>query len=241
MFCYFVSLFKKKPLSFRNKLQYFLVKKLQISNREAQRLLFEGKVSVDGLVRAANVSIEPEQEIRFENTILQASKTFKYIAFNKPVGIETTLNKSIDRNISRILPFNDVFNVGRLDKASEGLLILTDDGRIYDKILRNENKIEKEYLVEVDKPITELFLEKMRTGVEIMGRMTLPCQISTLDNRTFRIVLIQGLNRQIRRMCYKLGYEVTSLCRIRIGDLHLGDLKSGDWRFFEISEVLKSE
>ena len=231
----------KKTLSFRNKLQYFLVKKLQISNREAQRLLFEGKVSVDGLVTAANVSVEPEQEIRFENTILQASKTFKYIAFNKPIGIETTLNKSIDRNISRILPFDDVFNVGRLDKASEGLLILTDDGRIYDKILRNENKIEKEYLVKLDKPLDDLFLNKMRSGVEIMGRLTLPCNVDLVDEHTFRIILVQGLNRQIRRMCYKLSYEVTSLCRVRIGNLHLGDLKSGDWRFFEIGEVLKSE
>jgi 23S rRNA pseudouridine2604 synthase len=241
MFCYYVSLLKKKPLSFRNKLQYFLVKKLQISNREAQKLLFEGKVSVDGLVTAANISVEPEQEIRLENTILQASKTFKYIAFNKPVGIETTLNKSIDRNISQILPFDDVFNVGRLDKASEGLLILTDDGRIYDKILRNENKIEKEYIVKLNRPLDHLFLGKMRSGVEIMGRMTLPCKVEFVDEYTFRIVLVQGLNRQIRRMCYKLGYEVTSLCRIRIGNLQLGDLKSGDWRFFEISQVLKSE
>ncbi len=228
-------------MSFRNKLQYFLVKRLQISNREAQSLLFEGKVSIDGHITSANVTIEPEQEISVENSIIQTAKNFKYIAFYKPRGIETTLNMAIENNISQILPFEDVFNVGRLDKASEGLLILTDDGRIYDKILRNEHKIEKEYLVELDKPFDDFFIEKMSSGVEIMGKMTLPCQVVAINDRCFKIILIQGLNRQIRRMCYKQGYEVTLLKRIRIENLHLGDLKSGDWRFFELDEVLKSE
>jgi 23S rRNA pseudouridine2604 synthase len=232
---------KKTALSFRNKLQHFLVQKLQISNREAQSLLFEGKVRIDGLITSANVTIEPEQEISVENKVIQAPKNFKYVAFHKPRGIETTLNQAIADNLSKILPFDDVFNVGRLDKASEGLLILTDDGRIYDKILRNEHKIEKEYLVELDKPFDYSFIERMSSGIEIMGKITLPCQVVAVDERCFKIVLIQGLNRQIRRMCYKLGYEVTLLKRVRIGNLHLGDLKSGDWRFFELEEVLKSE
>jgi 23S rRNA pseudouridine2604 synthase len=228
-------------LGFSRKLKYFLVKKLQISNNEAQKLLSEGQILVDGKSLTENILISPEQEICLENTVLQEAKVFKYLAFYKPRGIETTLNRSIPDNISYLLPFHDLFHVGRLDKASEGLLILSDDGRIYDKVLRNEHKIEKEYVVTLDKPFDDYFLEKMSSGVEIMGKMTLPCKVWCVDGYTFRIILVQGLNRQIRRMCYKLGHEVTLLKRVRIGNLLLGDLKSGDWRFFEPAEVLKSQ
>ena len=227
-------------MSFRIKLQFFLVKRLGISNKEAQNLLIEKKVLINGVPTSANINIEPEDEIRVENEVIQYSRTFKYIAFYKPRGIETTLNKSIEDNISEILPFDDIFHVGRLDKASEGLLILTDDGRIYDKVLRNENKVEKEYVVKVDKPIDTNFLEKMGSGVQILGKTTLPCSISAVDDFIFKIILEQGLNRQIRRMCYKLGYEVTYLCRIRIGNILLGDLKPGEWRHLEKAEILKN-
>ncbi len=225
-------------MSFRNKLQYFLVKKLQISNIEAQKLLSDRKIYVNGKSTSANISIEPEFEIRYENSILQSSKNFKYLAYYKPRGTETTLNNEIPDNLISILPFEGVFPVGRLDKASEGLLILTDDGRIYDKILRNEHKIEKEYIVTVDKPIDNAFLTSMANGIKIMGKTTLPCQLEMLDESCFKIVLTQGLNRQIRRMCYKLGYEVTSLKRIRIGNLRLENLAVGQWRHFDIRGVL---
>ncbi|MCP9756801.1 pseudouridine synthase [Lacihabitans sp. CCS-44] len=225
-------------MSFRNKLQYFLVKKLQISNSEAQKLLFERKITVNGKSTSANILIEPEFEIRYENEILQLSKNFKYLAFNKPRGIETTLNSEISDNLISILPFEGLFPVGRLDKASEGLLILTDDGRIYDKILRNEHKTEKEYIVKVDKTIDRSFLDNMAIGVKIMGKTTLPCQLELINENCFKITLIQGLNRQIRRMCYKLGYEVISLKRTRIGNLRLEDLGVGEWRHFEIKDVL---
>lgn len=225
-------------MSFRNKLQYFLVKKLQISNSEAQKFLYERKITVNGKSTSANILIEPEFEIRYENEILQSSKDFKYLAFYKPRGVETTLNSEIADNLLSILPFEGVFPVGRLDKASEGLLILTDDGRIYDKILRNEHKTEKEYIVIIDKPMDNAFLTIMANGVKIMGKTTLPCQLEMINENCFKITLIQGLNRQIRRMCYKLGYEVISLKRTRIGNLKLEDLGLGEWRHFEIKDIL---
>lgn len=224
-------------MSFRNKLQYFLVKKLQISNSEAQKLLYNRKIFINGVSTSANILIEPEFEIRYENEILQSSKTFKYLAFYKPRGIETTLNSEIPDNLWSILPFEGLFPVGRLDKASEGLLILTNDGRIYDKILRNEHKTEKEYMVVVDKPIDNTFLTSMANGIKIMGKTTLACQLDFIDDNCFKITLIQGLNRQIRRMCYKLGYEVTHLKRTRIGNLKLENLKVGQWRHFDIKDI----
>lgn len=224
-------------MSFRNKLQYFLVKKLQISNTEAQKLLYNRKIFINGVSTSANILIEPEFEIRYENEILQSSKTFKYLAFYKPRGIETTLNSEIPDNLWSILPFEGLFPVGRLDKASEGLLILTDDGRIYDKILRNEHKTEKEYMVVVDKPIDNTFLTSMANGIKIMGKITLACQLDFIDDNCFKITLIQGLNRQIRRMCYKLGYEVTHLKRTRIGNLKLENLEVGQWRHFDIKDI----
>ncbi|MDP1813501.1 MAG: pseudouridine synthase [Leadbetterella sp.] len=224
-------------MSFRNKLQYFLVKKLQISNSEAQKLLFNRKIFINGVSTSANMLIEPEFEIRYENEILQSSKNFKYLAFYKPRGIETTLNSEISDSLWSILPFEGLFPVGRLDKASEGLLILTDDGRIYDKILRNEHKTEKEYMVVVDKPIDNTFLTSMANGIKIMGKTTLACQLDFIDDNCFKITLIQGLNRQIRRMCYKLGFEVTHLKRTRIGNLKLENLEIGQWRHFDIKDI----
>ncbi|MCP9770279.1 pseudouridine synthase [Lacihabitans sp. LS3-19] len=226
-------------MSFRNKLQYFLVKKLEISNRDAQKLLIERKIYLNGEPTSANLEIKAEDEILYNGNVLQAAKIFKYIAFYKPRGIETTLNQNIGENLANILPFQDVFPVGRLDKASEGLLLLTDDGRLYDKVLRNEHKTEKEYQVQLDKPIDEEFLKNMANGVKIMGKTTLSCRLKKIDNQMFSIVLVQGLNRQIRRMCYKLGYEVLYLKRNRIGNLELGELKPGEWRHIDIKTVFK--
>lgn len=222
-------------MGFSTKLQYFLVRQLGISNREVRQLLMEKKVKINGNVVSSNPEVEPEDEIKVDGKIVQAAKTFKYLAYYKPRGVETTLNPEIPDNLIKILPFSDVFPVGRLDKASEGLLILTDDGRYYDKILRKENKTEKEYLVQVDKPITEEFIENMASGIKIVGKMTLPCKVMRVSDMEFRIVLIQGLNRQIRRMCYKLGYEVLFLQRIRIGNVFLDKLEPGMWR--EISKT----
>jgi 23S rRNA pseudouridine2604 synthase len=225
-------------MSFRNRLQYFLVKRLQISNKAALELIIHKRVTINGELVGTNLDLKPEDEVIYEGQILQEGRYFEYIAYYKPRGIETTFNTEIADNLKQILPFSDdVFPIGRLDKESEGLLLLTNDGRLYDKILRHENKTEKEYFVTVDKPIDDNFVEKMSSGIKIMGRLTLPCKVVKIDNFVFKIILIQGLNRQIRRMCYKLNYEVTRLVRIRIGDIELGELRAGEWRVFNPKSV----
>ncbi len=224
-------------MTFRNRLQYLLVVRLQISNKKALSLIFSGKVLVNGSVVQSNCEIKQTDEVVYAGQILQEAKKLIYIAYYKPRGIETTLNTAIADNLKAILPFEeDVFPVGRLDKESEGLLLLTNDGTVYDKILRNENKTEKDYIVQVDKSITTDFLQAMSSGIVIMGKKTLPCKLIQMDDFTFKITLIQGLNRQIRRMCYKLNYEVLSLKRVRIGEIHLGDLKAGEFRVGESSD-----
>ncbi len=222
-------------MTFRSRLQYFLVKKLRISNKDALALIFEGKISLNGNRCVQNVEIRSSDEIKYEEKILQVGKTMVYYAYYKPRGIETTLNEQITDNLKQSLPINDkdVFPIGRLDKDSEGLLLLTNDGSIYDKILRNEHKIEKEYWVELDKPVTDDFIQKMSSGIEIMGKMTLPCVVKKSGEYAVTIILVQGLNRQIRRMCYKLNYEVLSLKRIRIGRIFLGNLQSNQYFIFD--------
>lgn len=217
-------------MTFRNRLQYLLVVRLQISNKEALNIIFSGKVLVNNIVAKSNCEITQTDEVLYEGKVLQEAKKLIYIAYYKPRGIETTLNTAIEDNLKAILPFEEeVFPVGRLDKESEGLLLLTNDGTVYDKILRNENKTEKDYIVQVDKPITTDFLQAMSSGIVIMGKKTLPCKLIQINDFTFKITLIQGLNRQIRRMCYKLDYDVLSLKRVRIGNIHLGDLKVGEF------------
>ena len=221
-------------MTFRHRLQYLLVVRLQISNKEALKLIFSGEISVNNIAVKANCEIGETDDVVFEGKVLKESKKLIYVAFYKPRGIETTLNEVISDNLKNILPFQEeVFPVGRLDKASEGLLLLTNDGTIYDKILRNENKTEKEYIVQIDRQITADFFEAMASGIIIMGKKTLPCTLVQLDDFSFKITLIQGLNRQIRRMCYKLNYEVLSLKRTRIGNILLGDLKAGEYRFLD--------
>lgn len=221
-------------MTFRNRLQYLLVWKLRVSNRRALEIILSGAVLINGMPAYTNIELEQTDEVVYNNEVLKEGKKLIYIAFYKPRGIETTLNRAIADNLKAILPFEEeLFPVGRLDKESEGLLFLTNDGTLYDKMLRNENKTEKEYIVTVDKLIDEHFLVSMANGIRIMGKMTLPCRIEKIDDFTFRIILIQGLNRQIRRMCYKLDYEVLRLIRVRIGTIELGDLVAGGYRILK--------
>ena len=225
-------------MTFRNRLQYLLVVRLQISNKEALNLIFLGKVLVNGIATKSNNELTITDEVMYEGVVLQEAKKLIYVAFYKPRGIETTLNTAIANNLKDILPFKEpVFPVGRLDKESEGLLFLTNDGRVYDQMLRNENKTEKDYIVQVDKLITTDFLKAMSSGVIIMGKKTLPCEITKIDDFTFKITLIQGLNRQIRRMCYQLDYEVVKLKRVRIGNVFLKDLQAGEWSLVDCLEI----
>ena len=218
-------------MTFRNRIQYLLVKKLRVSNQQALEIILSGNVMLNGIPVRTNAELSQSDEVVYKGELLKEGKNPIYIAFYKPRGIETTLNTDIPYNLKAILPFEEgIFPVGRLDKESEGLLLLTNDGTLYDKILRNENKTEKDYIVTVDKEIDSYFLEAMAGGIKIMGKMTLPCTIVKLDNFIFRITLVQGLNRQIRRMCYKLHYEVLKLVRVRIGKLELEDLMPGEHR-----------
>jgi 23S rRNA pseudouridine2604 synthase len=221
-------------MTFRRRLQYFLVKKLRVSNKKAIEYIISSDVSVNNIICNENIEIKTTDEIAFKNEVLQVGKKLVYIAFYKPTGVETTLNTALKDNLRQILPFEeDVFPVGRLDKASEGLLLLTNDGQIFDKTLRKEYAIEKEYEVEVDNEISEEFLQKMAEGVIIMGEITLPAKLRKLASRKFNIILKQGLNRQIRRMCFKLGYEVVSLKRIRIGEISIDNLKPLEYKYLQ--------
>lgn len=201
------------------------------SRRGADRLINEGKIKINGELAQLGSKVEPGDDVRLNGKPVHIAGDYVYIALNKPVGITSTTEKDIEGNIVDFVnhPLR-IFHIGRLDKDSEGLILLTNDGDIVNEILRAENKNEKEYIVTVDKPITADFLKKMETGVEILDTVTLPCETEKLSKYVFKLILRQGLNRQIRRMCAALGYKVVKLQRIRIMNIHLGDLPLGQWR-----------
>ncbi|WP_062351218.1 23S rRNA pseudouridine(2604) synthase RluF [Bacillus kwashiorkori] len=201
------------------------------SRRGADKLIADGRVTINGQRATIGSQVEPGDDIRIDGNPIRVGGNYVYIALNKPVGITSTTDRSIKGNIVDLVnhPLR-VFHIGRLDKDSEGLILLTNDGDIVNKILRAENKHEKEYIVSVDKPITPEFLKRMSEGVRILGTKTLPCKTVQLSKYDFRIILTQGLNRQIRRMCAALGYKVRRLQRIRIMNIHLGNLAPGQWR-----------
>jgi 23S rRNA pseudouridine2604 synthase len=217
----------------------FLIKKLQVSGKTAISLIQEKKVYVNNSPATQQQPISKKDEITFEGKMLQASKEHFYLAYYKPRGIECTSNKEISQNLSEALPeLPDFFPVGRLDKDSEGLLLLTNDGKLYRQIAPSEALKEKEYLVIVDKPLTEEAIQKMSSGMVIMGRTTRPCSVIPIDDFTFQIILTQGLNRQIRRMCYKLGYKVKVLKRTRIMSITLGKLLPGQYITLTKEDIL---
>ncbi|MGK7376790.1 23S rRNA pseudouridine(2604) synthase RluF [Planococcus sp. 1R117A] len=202
------------------------------SRRGADKFIEDGRVTINGERAELGSKVQPGDEVRVDgNLIEQPKQQYVYIALNKPVGITSTTERHIEGNIVDFVnhPLR-IFHVGRLDKDSEGLILLTNDGDIVNEILRAENEHEKEYIVKVDMPVTESFLKKMSEGVEILDTKTLPTTTEKLSKYSFRIILRQGLNRQIRRMCSALGYEVRGLKRIRIMNIQLGDLPVGEWR-----------
>lgn len=209
------------------------------SRREADRMLEQGRITVNGAEPELGTKVSDEDEIMVDGiSIRKTEEEHVYIALNKPVGIVCTTDTKREKN--NIVEFVNhpkrIFPVGRLDKPSEGLILLTSDGDIVNKILRARNNHEKEYIVRVDKPITPQFLHKMRNGVPILGVITNKCEVEQIDTLSFRIILTQGLNRQIRRMCEYLGYEVKKLKRIRIMNIKL-DLPIGKWRDLTKSEM----
>lgn len=211
------------------------------SRRAADKLLEEGRITINGVIPELGTKVSDEDEIFVDGvSIRKTEEEHVYIAFNKPVGIVCTTDtkREKDNIIDYIKHPKRVFPIGRLDKPSEGLILLTSDGDIVNKILRSKNNHGKEYIVRVDKPITPTFLNKMRNGVPILDRVTKKCEVEQIDTMTFRIVLTQGLNRQIRRMCEYLGYDVKKLKRIRVLNIKL-DLPVGKWRDLTKEELLE--
>lgn len=211
------------------------------SRRVADGLIDSGRVTVNGQVAVMGLKVTAEDEIRVDGNLISHKPPTVYIALNKPRGIECTTNRKTRNNIVDFVKHKErIFPVGRLDKDSEGLILLTNDGDIVNKILRARNNHEKEYIVRVNRPINAEFIRRMGQGVPILGTVTRKSVVEKLDDYTFRIILTQGLNRQIRRMCEYLGYTVVALKRIRIMNILLGDLKLGTYRNLsplELSEL----
>jgi len=207
------------------------------SRREADKWIDAGRVTCNGRLAALGTRVGEGDEVCIDGKPIGAKKQQIYIALNKPVGVTCTTEAHIEENIIDLVGYPErIFPIGRLDKDSEGLILLTNDGDIVNEILRAENNHEKEYLVTVDRPITDLSLEMMASGVKIMGELTKPCRVSRIDRESFRMILTQGLNRQIRRMCSALGYKAQRLERVRIMNIHLGALTPGQWRHLTDTE-----
>lgn len=207
------------------------------SRREADRLISEGRVTINAIRARVGAELVEGDDVRVDGNALQARSSAKgkrrhvYIALNKPVGVTSTTEAGVKGNIVDLIDHQQrIFPIGRLDKDSEGLILLTSNGDIVNRILRAENKLEKEYLVVVNHPVTDAFLRGMSRGVPVHGQTTLPCKTGKLGRQGFRIVLTQGLNRQIRLMAAHFGFRVKQLLRVRIGNVRLGHLKPGQWR-----------
>ncbi|MBU3016430.1 23S rRNA pseudouridine(2604) synthase RluF [Paraglaciecola agarilytica] len=205
------------------------------SRREADKLIDSNRVTINGVIPELGTKVLPGDEVRVDGNLVKASAENKsdrvYLAYHKPVGITCTTERHVKGNIIDAIGHRQrIFPIGRLDKPSEGLIFLTSDGDIVNKILRAENAHDKEYIVTVDRPLTERFIQAMAAGVPILDTVTKPCTVTMQSKFVFRIILTQGLNRQIRRMCEYLGYGVTKLKRSRIMSIRLAGLKVGQWR-----------
>ncbi len=210
------------------------------SRREVDKLIEAKRVTINGVVCGLGAIVKPEDTVKLDGKPIGEKKAHIYIAVHKPVGITSTTERHVRGNIVDFVNHKErIFPIGRLDKDSEGLILMTNNGDIVNKILRSENNHEKEYIVTVDKPISKSFLQKMSAGVHILDTKTKPCIINQINPKTFRIILTQGLNRQIRRMCEAFGYEVVKLKRIRIMNIELGELKKGQWRNLTPKELME--
>ena len=208
------------------------------SRRQADELVESGKVTVDGEVAVNGTVVEEGSIVKVDGKEIFPEEKKIYIALHKPLGITCTTDRRDPSNIIDYVGMDDrIFPIGRLDKNSSGLILLTNDGDIVNKLLRSENGHEKEYQVRVDRKIEPDFKQRMEAGVEILGQKTLPCKVTVTGTHTFNIVLKQGLNRQIRRMCDALGYRVTKLRRIRFINIELGNMKPGDIRNLTREEI----
>ena len=213
------------------------------SRREADHLIESGKVTVNGITADLGTRVSEGDVVAVNGQPVVPEDNMIYIAFNKPLGITCTTDRRDPSNIIDYIDFKErIFPVGRLDKNSSGLILLTNNGDIVNRLLRSENGHEKEYVVTLNRPYDSTFIKTMASGVPVLGRMTLPTEVFSVNQKTFRIILRQGMNRQIRRMCEYLGYRVTKLKRVRFINIKLGDLEPGKWRYLtaeEKKELLK--
>ena len=235
---------KKEPV----RLNKYLSEAGVCSRREADRLIESGRVTVDGQRAQTGMRITPGQVVKVGRKVVSKQDEMIVLAVNKPRGIICTEERRERNSIVRFLDYPvRVTYIGRLDKDSRGLLLMTNNGDIINKMMRAANYHEKEYKVTVDKEITDDFIRKMASGVAILDTVTRPCRVEKLGKYTFRIILTQGLNRQIRRMCETLGYEVRDLVRVRIMNIRLGSLKEGEYRKLtdaelnELHEMLRNQ
>ncbi len=207
------------------------------SRRGADKIISQGRVFINGEIAVLGSKVRRDDLVKVDGELINKIEEKIYIAFNKPLGIECTGNQKVKNNIIDYIKFNKrLFTIGRLDKDSEGLILLTNNGDIVNNVLRAENKKEKEYLVTLNKKMDKDFIQKMRSGVRIMGKLTKKCYVEKTYENQFKIILTQGINRQIRRMCNSLGYRVTKLKRIRVMDIEL-DTKVGEYRFLDENEI----
>lgn len=208
------------------------------SRREADTYIANGEVTVNGQPAQMGLKVSELDTVLVKGQPLRSKPKRVYLAYHKPVGITCTTERHIQGNIIDAVKYPErIFPIGRLDKPSEGLIFLTNDGDIVNKVLRAGNAHEKEYVVTVNKPITEQFIRKMSQGVPILNTVTLPCVVTQVSRNTFKIILTQGLNRQIRRMAEYCGYEVVKLKRTRIMHIRLAELKPGKWRLLDPIEI----
>ncbi|MBK7957038.1 MAG: pseudouridine synthase [Bacteroidetes bacterium] len=214
------------------------------SRREADSLVLQGRVEINGEMALPTSRVTKADRIIVDGSLMKHKKQVQhiYLAFNKPIGITSTTDQTDHTNIISYINYpKRIFPIGRLDKDSSGLILLTNNGDIVNEILRSENKHDKEYIVTVDKQIDEVFVQKMSKGVNILGEWTKKCKVVAMGSKKFRIILQQGLNRQIRRMCEALGYHVVSLVRVRIMDITLDKIPVGKWRLLSEVEIAKLE
>lgn len=215
-----------------------------VSRREADKLVAANRVTINGVIAELGSVVAPEDDVRLDGSPIGAKKQHVYIVLNKPVGITSTTERHVKGNVVDYVNHPErIFPIGRLDKDSEGLILLTNNGDIVNAILRAENNHDKEYIVTVDGPVTPAFIKAMSSGVRILDTITKPCEVIAMGDRVFRIILTQGLNRQIRRMCAALGLKVVRLQRVRIMNIKLNGMKNGTWRNLsqqELSELQRT-
>ena len=210
------------------------------SRREADKLIENGLVTIDGIKAEMGTKVSKGQVVKVNGKLISKEEDLVYIVLNKPVGVTCTTEHKVKGNIVDFVNHKKrIFPIGRLDKDSQGLILMTNDGDIVNKILRAGNNHEKEYIVTVNKPINDEFVRRMSNGIKILGQVTKKCYVRKEGPNTFRIILTQGLNRQIRRMCEALGFEVVKLKRIRIMNINLGELRMGEWRDLTYKELKK--